>query len=146
MWRSIRFAQPTAGKGQTQRLRVRQPFVSCVGSCSAPQTSHRCAVPVLQAFDPPTITIKAGESVTWVNNAGFPHNVMFDEDDVPVRAEVWQDSRLTSHYVVWQPLRNVSGDGKYVETSACARVLDHDPDIQQCFTELGLDLFRESAH
>ena len=40
----------------------------------------------VQAFEPATITIKAGESVTWVNNAGFPHNVMFDEDDVPVRS------------------------------------------------------------
>lgn len=35
-------------------------------------------------FDPNTVTIKAGESVTWVNNVGFPHNVVFDEDDVPV--------------------------------------------------------------
>ena len=38
------------------------------------------------AFDPSTVTIKAGESVTWVNNVGFPHNVVFDEDDVPVRS------------------------------------------------------------
>ena len=35
-------------------------------------------------FDPSTVTIKAGESVTWVNNVGFPHNVVFDEDDIPV--------------------------------------------------------------
>ena len=50
-------------------------------SCNA----HPVAVPLRQAFDPPSVTIKAGESVTWVNNAGFPHNVVFDEDDVPVR-------------------------------------------------------------
>merc|ERR1711869_127141 len=24
-----------------------------------------------------------GDSVTWINNRGFPHNVVFDEDDVP---------------------------------------------------------------
>ena len=30
-------------------------------------------------------TIKAGESVKWVNNVGFPHNIVFDEDNVPVR-------------------------------------------------------------
>ncbi len=36
-------------------------------------------------FDPATITIKAGESVTWTNNVGFPHNVVFDEDAIPVR-------------------------------------------------------------
>ena len=36
------------------------------------------------AFDPATVTIKAGESVTWTNNVGFPHNVVFDEDEIPV--------------------------------------------------------------
>ena len=44
-------------------------------------------------FDPSTVTIKAGESVTWVNNVGFPHNVVFDEDDVPVSLSLglcWQ--------------------------------------------------------
>jgi plastocyanin len=35
-------------------------------------------------FEPATVTIKAGESVTWSNNAGFPHNIVFDEDAVPV--------------------------------------------------------------
>ncbi|PRW33178.1 chloroplast precursor [Chlorella sorokiniana] len=34
-------------------------------------------------FDPSNITVAKGESVTFVNNAGFPHNVVFDEDDVP---------------------------------------------------------------
>jgi|ERR1712080_716191 len=34
-------------------------------------------------FEPSTVTISKGDSVTWVNNAGFPHNVVFDEDDVP---------------------------------------------------------------
>merc|ERR1719160_101777 len=34
-------------------------------------------------FEPSTVTINKGESVTWTNNAGFPHNIMFDEDAVP---------------------------------------------------------------
>jgi len=34
-------------------------------------------------FVPDTVTIKAGETVEWKNNAGFPHNIVFDEDNVP---------------------------------------------------------------
>jgi len=34
-------------------------------------------------FVPDTATIKAGETVTFKNNVGFPHNVVFDEDAVP---------------------------------------------------------------
>lgn len=41
-------------------------------------------------FDPSSVTIKAGESVTWTNNVGFPHNVVFDEDDVPVSYSILQ--------------------------------------------------------
>ncbi|KAI8475902.1 MAG: plastocyanin/azurin family-domain-containing protein [Monoraphidium minutum] len=34
-------------------------------------------------FEPATVTVGAGETVTWVNNAGYPHNIVFDEDAVP---------------------------------------------------------------
>merc|ERR1719310_2358686 len=34
-------------------------------------------------FVPDSVTIKAGGTVQWVNNAGFPHNIVFDEDNVP---------------------------------------------------------------
>merc|ERR1712176_1042684 len=37
-------------------------------------------------FEPSTVTINKGESVTWKNNAGFPHNIMFDEDEIPAGA------------------------------------------------------------
>ena len=39
-------------------------------------------------FAPSTVTIKKGEKVTWTNNAGFPHNVVFDEDAVPDGVDV----------------------------------------------------------
>ena len=32
---------------------------------------------------PNSITVKSGEAVTFTNNAGFPHNVVFDKDEVP---------------------------------------------------------------
>jgi len=34
-------------------------------------------------FVPDEVTIKAGESVTWIGNKGMPHNVVFDEEGVP---------------------------------------------------------------
>jgi plastocyanin len=34
-------------------------------------------------FVPATVAIQAGDKVTWVNNSGFPHNIEFDEEDVP---------------------------------------------------------------
>jgi plastocyanin len=34
-------------------------------------------------FVPDPATMKAGGIVTFVNNAGYPHNVVFDEDEVP---------------------------------------------------------------
>ncbi|MEM8714718.1 MAG: plastocyanin [Cyanobacteria bacterium P01_A01_bin.3] len=30
------------------------------------------------AFEPSTITIKSGDTVKWVNNKAFPHNVVFE--------------------------------------------------------------------
>lgn len=35
------------------------------------------------AFVPSTITVPAGEKIIFKNNAGFPHNVIFDEDEIP---------------------------------------------------------------
>jgi len=34
-------------------------------------------------FFPPSITVAKGETVEFVNNKAFPHNVVFDEDNVP---------------------------------------------------------------
>lgn len=39
-------------------------------------------------FEPSAVTVSKGEKVTWVNNAGFPHNIVFDEDNVPVSCPV----------------------------------------------------------
>merc|ERR1712054_536646 len=34
-------------------------------------------------FVPDEIKICAGDSVTWTNNKGGPHNVVFDEENIP---------------------------------------------------------------
>ncbi len=37
----------------------------------------------LLVFEPATLTVKAGDTVTWVNNKMAPHNVIFDENQIP---------------------------------------------------------------
>merc|ERR1712127_57568 len=39
-------------------------------------------------FEPASITVAAGEKITFVNNRGFPHNVVFDEDAIPSGVDV----------------------------------------------------------
>eukprot|EP01026_Neomeris_dumetosa_P019338 TRINITY_DN177_c1_g1_i4.p2 TRINITY_DN177_c1_g1~~TRINITY_DN177_c1_g1_i4.p2 ORF type:complete len:156 (-),score=24.15 TRINITY_DN177_c1_g1_i4:125-592(-) len=34
-------------------------------------------------FVPAKASVKSGETITWINNKGFPHNIIFDEDEVP---------------------------------------------------------------
>jgi plastocyanin len=34
-------------------------------------------------FDPAEVTVSVGDTVTWVNNKGYPHNVIFDEEAIP---------------------------------------------------------------
>ncbi|PSC68694.1 chloroplast precursor [Micractinium conductrix] len=44
-------------------------------------------------FEPASVTIAKGEKVTFVNNAGFPHNIVFDEDEVPAGVNAEKISR-----------------------------------------------------
>ncbi|PIA35508.1 hypothetical protein AQUCO_03500104v1 [Aquilegia coerulea] len=44
------------------------------------------------AFVPNEFSISAGEKITFKNNAGFPHNVVFDEDEIPSGVVVAQIS------------------------------------------------------
>ncbi|VAI68090.1 unnamed protein product [Triticum turgidum subsp. durum] len=39
-------------------------------------------------FEPNDFSVKAGETITFKNNAGYPHNVVFDEDAVPSGVDV----------------------------------------------------------
>ncbi|KAL3635006.1 hypothetical protein CASFOL_022060 [Castilleja foliolosa] len=40
------------------------------------------------AFIPQNFEVAAGEKIVFKNNAGFPHNVVFDEDEVPSGVDV----------------------------------------------------------
>lgn len=64
-------------------------------AASAMLASNALAVEVLLggddgslAFVPSEISIAAGDEIVFKNNAGFPHNVVFDEDEVPSGVDV----------------------------------------------------------
>ncbi|KAI3960676.1 hypothetical protein MKX01_003850 [Papaver californicum] len=59
-------------------------------AASALLASNAMAVDVLLgsddgglAFVPNNFAVAAGEKITFKNNAGFPHNIVFDEDEIP---------------------------------------------------------------
>ncbi|GAQ83122.1 plastocyanin [Klebsormidium nitens] len=54
------------------------------------------------AFIPSSVNVSAGETITFTNNAGFPHNIVFDEDAVPAGV----DAGALSH----DDLVNAKGD------------------------------------
>jgi plastocyanin len=39
-------------------------------------------------FQPKSFAVAPGEKIVFKNNAGFPHNVVFDEDEVPAGVDV----------------------------------------------------------
>lgn len=40
------------------------------------------------AFVPSDFSVAPGEKIVFKNNAGFPHNIVFDEDEVPAGVDV----------------------------------------------------------
>ncbi|XP_010266914.1 PREDICTED: plastocyanin B'/B'' [Nelumbo nucifera] len=59
-------------------------------AASAVLASNAMAIEVLLgsddgglAFVPSNFSVSVGEKIVFKNNAGFPHNVVFDEDEIP---------------------------------------------------------------
>lgn len=64
-------------------------------AASAMLASNAMAIEVLLgasdgslAFVPSSFSVSAGEKIVFKNNAGFPHNVVFDEDEIPKGVDV----------------------------------------------------------
>nr|P35476.1 RecName: Full=Plastocyanin A'/A'' [Nicotiana tabacum]AAB29408.1 b-plastocyanin, PCb(II) [Nicotiana tabacum=tobacco, var. Virginia, whole leaves, Peptide, 99 aa] [Nicotiana tabacum] len=51
------------------------------------------------AFVPGNFSVSAGEKITFKNNAGFPHNVVFDEDEIPAGVDVSKISMSEEEYL-----------------------------------------------
>ncbi|XP_047329185.1 plastocyanin-like [Impatiens glandulifera] len=39
-------------------------------------------------FEPSTFSVSSGDTIVFKNNKGFPHNIVFDEDEVPGGVDV----------------------------------------------------------
>jgi plastocyanin len=80
-----------AGREATLADKVRNTVLATlvsVGLMASPMVANAVDVKLGSdsgqlVFSPDEVTIKAGESVSWLGNAGMPHNVVFDEENVP---------------------------------------------------------------
>jgi plastocyanin len=62
------------------------------------------------------VTVSSGETITWVNNAGFPHNIVFDEDEVPAGVDadaISRDDYLNAPGETYSLKLSASGTYKY---------------------------------
>ncbi|HEY9698503.1 MAG TPA: plastocyanin [Trichocoleus sp.] len=48
------------------------------------------------AFEPSTLTVKAGDTVKWVNNKLPPHNIVFDVSDKALASKLSHDQLMFS--------------------------------------------------
>lgn len=54
------------------------------------------------AFEPSTLTIQSGDTVKWVNNKLPPHNIIFDDKNVPDGSKELA-SKLTHDQLMFSP-------------------------------------------
>jgi plastocyanin len=87
-----------SGTEATMYDKVKQAALAAlvsVGLFTAPMAAHAAPATVKMGSDtgqlvfvPDEVSVKVGESVTWVGNVGMPHNVVFDEENVPDGADL----------------------------------------------------------
>ncbi len=54
------------------------------------------------AFEPATLAVQPGDTVKWVNNKLPPHNVMFDEKNIPTASKALA-SKLSHEQLMFSP-------------------------------------------
>jgi len=67
-------------------------------------------------FVPDEVTICKGDSVTWTNNKGGPHNVVFDEDEIPSgvkQEDISMDTQLGEEGETFSKKFDVAGTYNY---------------------------------
>jgi plastocyanin len=67
-------------------------------------------------FVPAELKICKGDTVTWTNNKGGPHNVVFDEDAIPAgvdQAKISMDDQLGEEGATFSKMFDVAGNYDY---------------------------------
>jgi plastocyanin len=67
-------------------------------------------------FQPDELTICAGDTVTWTNNKGGPHNVVFDEEAIPdgvSQESISMDGQLGEEGATFSKKFDTKGDYAY---------------------------------
>ena len=85
------------------------------GDSSKPVATTEVTMAKSYRFDPQTIQIKAGQTVTWTNDDNFTHTVRVDgrEDHTVDRGESFSitfDKAGTYHYVCTLHIQNMDGE------------------------------------
>jgi plastocyanin len=75
--------------------------VAAGAMAAAPSAKHTVAMDGVK-YDPPTLTVKQGDSVTWVNRDPYPHTVTargaFDSKDIAANAKWTYVARKAGRY------------------------------------------------
>ncbi len=69
-------------------------FVFGLSACAGAGTE--VAMVEGQVFEPETITVSAGDTVVWTNEAGDAHTVTAEEDDLPADAEYFSSGDFST--------------------------------------------------
>ena len=67
-------------------------------------------------FQPDEVKVCAGDTITWTNNKGGPHNVVFDEDAIPSgvdQASISMDDQLGDEGATYSVKLDTAGEYKY---------------------------------
>ncbi|KAM0062785.1 putative Blue (type 1) copper binding protein [Helianthus debilis subsp. tardiflorus] len=96
-----------AGPKLSVKASLKEAAITAVAvSASALLASNALAFDVLLgdndgglAFEPATFSVPAGEKIVFKNNRGFPHNVVFDEDEIPAGVDAAKISMGEDDYL-----------------------------------------------
>ncbi|KAJ9546051.1 hypothetical protein OSB04_025758 [Centaurea solstitialis] len=113
---TVKVAAPAAPRLSVKASLKDAAVAALAISASALLASNALAIEVLLGgddggliFEPSTFSVASGEKIVFKNNRGFPHNVVFDEDEIPAGVDASKISMSE------EDLLNANGD-TYVVT------------------------------